>query len=185
MIKPHQPYDLPIPDDDYKAAYVMERDKLNFESRDLWVYLGADLANPTFAKVGITTGDLRSRSSSTSNPNYYLFCAFQCYYGTTPEQLRHIERGALDYLDGVFGPEKRGVHTESQCKSECYYGINFEDFFIHLYEYLWEHHIRHFPTGTYVSEENPHWEYGSVLSYLFNDIVTLNVRRHYLNLIVK
>lgn len=185
MRKPHQPYDLPIPDDDYKAAYVMERDKLNFESTNIWVYLGADLNNPTFAKVGITMNDLRSRSSSTAHPSYYLFCAFQCDYDTTPEQLRQIERGALEYLDGVFGPVKRVVHTESQRLSECYDGIHFEDFFFHLHDYLWEHHIRYFQTSSYVSDENPNWVYGSTLSSHFNDIVPSDVKEHYRNLILK
>uniref|UniRef100_UPI003CFA6F99 hypothetical protein n=1 Tax=Enterobacter cloacae complex sp. 280C5 TaxID=3395861 RepID=UPI003CFA6F99 len=40
MKKPQQMYDLQIPDDDYKMAAVMERDKLNFESPNKWFYIG-------------------------------------------------------------------------------------------------------------------------------------------------
>ncbi|HDH0708496.1 hypothetical protein QNN86_08765 [Citrobacter sp. C348] len=185
MKKPHQSYDLPIPDDDYKMAYVMERDKLNFESRDIWVYLGADVADPTFAKVGITMKNMGSRSSSSANPRYYLFCAFQCRHDTTKERLRQIEKGALNYLDAIFGSEKRERHTESQILSECYYGINFEDFFFHLHDYLWENHYGDFQACDYVSETNPEWVYGGVLSFEFNERVTLDVRKRYLSMIVK
>lgn len=185
MKKPYQIYDLPIPDDDHKMAYVMERDKLNFESSKIWIYIGADVKDPTFAKVGMTMSDLSTRSTSTGNSNYFLFCAFQCYHGTSAEQVREIERGAQQYLDYMFGEDKRGRFPETNRPSECYYGINFEDFFFHLHEYLWEHQIRHFPTSCYVSSDDPNWEYGSAISWLFNDIVPLHVRKHYLNLIIK
>lgn len=92
MKKPQQMYDLQIPDDDYKMAAVMERDKLNFESPNKWFYVGADSRDLGFAKVGITMGDLTSRSYGTNNPNFYLFCAFQCQQSTTEAQLKSIEK---------------------------------------------------------------------------------------------
>lgn len=95
MRKPPQIYNLEIPDDDYKMAAVMGRDKENFESSNIWFYVGADCRNPSFAKVGITQGDLRSRSYSSANPNYHIFCAFQCTQDTTNAQLKSIERNAL------------------------------------------------------------------------------------------
>jgi hypothetical protein len=183
--KPHQPYDLEIPDDDYKMAWVMKRDKSNFESKNNWVYLGADRRDSSFAKVGITTKGLETRSYSPANPNYYLFCAFQCYYNTTPEQLRHIERGAFNYLDRVFGLDKRGVHTESQRLSECYYGIDFEAFFIHLHDYLWNNHIQHFQSCSYVDNEDSSLVYGSLLSFQFNQLVPPPLRMRYLNMVLK
>ncbi|HHS9931473.1 TPA: hypothetical protein ACTW4B_003512 [Klebsiella pneumoniae] len=132
MKKPQQIYDLQIPNDDYKMAAVMERDKLNFESPNKWFYVGADSRDLSFAKVGITMGDLTSRSYGTNNPNFYLFCAFQCQQSTTEAQLKSIEKSAISYLDGVFcaenGQTKRARHMESQRLSECYYDVNFEDF---------------------------------------------------------
>lgn len=86
MRKPYQSYDLEIPND-FKTAAVMERDRINFESPNKWLYVGADCRNLNFAKIGITMNDLRSRSYSSANPNYYLFCAFQCQQSTTKEQL--------------------------------------------------------------------------------------------------
>ncbi len=111
----------------------MERDRINFESPNKWLYVGADCRNLNFAKIGITMNDLRSRSYSSANPNYYLFCAFQCEQSTTKEQLERIEQCALIYLDDVFrydnGLTKRACHFESGYLSECYYDVDFEDFF--------------------------------------------------------
>ena len=185
MKKSKQTYDLPIPDDDYKMAAVMENHKANFESPNIWLYVGADLNNPNFVKVGITMGDLSTRSSSTTHPGYYLFCAFQCYHNTTVEELKQIEQGALNYLDSVFGQDKRARHTESQRLSECYLGINFEIFFAHLHAYLWDHHIRHFQTAEYVHDTNPDWVYGSALSWEFNPRVSYEDRKRYLALIIQ
>lgn len=61
MRKPQQTFDLEIPDD-YKLASVLERDRADFESTNIWFYVGADYRDSRFAKVGITMGDLRSRS---------------------------------------------------------------------------------------------------------------------------
>ncbi|EME5107834.1 hypothetical protein VYS60_004311 [Salmonella enterica] len=187
MRKPHQIYDLPISDDDYKMAIVMERDKANFESRDIWFYLGADCRNSRYAKVGITMGDLSSRSYSSANPNYFLLCAFQCRHGTTKEQLVNIEGHALNYLDSVFiqenGISKRARHFESQRLSECYYDIDFDDFFICLHEYLWEYHYSFFQISEY--EYHTTGVYGDALSCEFNPRLTIKQRSHFLRLIVR
>lgn len=189
MRKPRQSYDLHIPDDDYKAAYIMERDKLNFESRSIWLYVGADYSNARYAKVGITMGDLASRSYSSANPRYFLFCAFQCYHNTTKEELERIEGDALAYLDDVFkednGQTKRARHFESQRLSECYYDINFEEFFACLHDYLWENHIRYFQTCDYVDEGDTDCVYGGVLSWIFNPRVPFNIRRRFLRMIAR
>jgi len=185
--KPQQIYDLIIPDDDFKMATVMERDKANFESADIWIYLGADCRNSRYAKVGMTMGDLRSRSYSSANPNYFLFCAFQCYHNTTKEELELIESGALNYLDSVFiqenGLTKRACHFESQRLSECYYDINFDDFFVLLHDYLWEHQCRYFQTAEYAYDTTR--VYGDALSCEFNPRLTVDQQSHFLRLIVR
>lgn len=101
MRKPQQTFDLEIPDD-YKLASVLERDRADFESTNIWFYVGADYRDRRFAKVGITMGDLRSRSYSSSNPDYYLFCGFQCKHDTTRADLKNIERDVLSYLDEYY-----------------------------------------------------------------------------------
>lgn len=182
MKKPLQIYDLEIPDDDYKLAAVMERDKANFESPNIWFYVGADSRNPGFAKIGITMGDLRSRSYSSANPNYYLFCAFQCIQGTTKSQLENIELRALTYLDGLF-PNHRERHTESQRLSECYYDIDFEDFFSCLHDYLLENHRNNFQTASFENEAGV--EEGYALAWEFNPLLSREVQRHFRNLILR
>lgn len=168
-------------------AAVMERDKANFESSDIWLYLGADCRNSRYAKVGITMGDLRSRSYSSANPNYFLLCAFQCRHDTTKEQLEIIECRALNYLDSIFirddGVSKRARHFESQRLSECYYDINFDEFFVCLHEYLWEQHNSYFQVCEY--EYHTTRVYGDALSCEFNPRLTVEQRSHYLRLIVR
>ncbi|MFQ1710771.1 hypothetical protein ACK39S_20150 [Aeromonas veronii] len=165
MRKPPQVYNLKIPDDDYKMAAVMERDKANFESSNIWFYVGADGRNPSFAKVGITQGDLSSRSYSSANPNYHLFCAFQCTQDTTNTQLKSIERNALAYLDSMF-PNRRAHHWESQRLSECYYDIDFEVFLSCLHYYLFDKYCNNFITAVFMNEEGV--EIGEGIAVLFN-----------------
>lgn len=145
MKKPQRTYNLEIPYDDYKIEAVMECDKANFESSTIWLYVGADSMNPRFAKVGITMGDLGSRSYCSGNPNYHLFCAFQCYFHTTKLQLENIEKLALKYLDCLF-PNCRVPHWESGTLSECYYDIDFETFLTSLHDYLFDIHHNNFQT---------------------------------------
>ncbi|WP_349855377.1 hypothetical protein [Pectobacterium aroidearum] len=185
MRKPYQSYDLEIPND-FKMAAVMERDRLNFESPNIWFYVGADCRNLNFAKVGITMNDLKSRSYSSANPNYYLFCAFQCQQSTTKEQLKRIEHSALNYLDDVFrydsGLTKRACHFESQYLSECYYDVDFEDFFVRLHDYLLDNHKRYFQT-TSLDEEG--FEDSYALAWQFNPRLSLNAKMSWIRKILR
>lgn len=181
MRKPLEEYDLEIPVDDLKMEIMMGRDKANFESQKIWLYVGADNSNPGFAKIGMTMGDLRSRSYSSANPNYYLFCAFQCDQSTTKEQLVSIEQSALVYLDSIFkwesGLTKRRPHTQSQILSECYYNINFEEFFVTLHDYLIENHVRYFQTSEYENEAGH--DDGYALWCFFNPHLAPNVIKYF------
>jgi hypothetical protein len=97
--------------DDYKLAHVEMEIIKSFESAERWLYLGADATNASFARIGITMGDLRSRSYSSANPNYYLFCAFKC----RPD-LSMVEWFASTILAGrrqLSWPVKRGVVNPS------------------------------------------------------------------------
>lgn len=42
-----------------------------------WIYIGADVNNKNWSKVGKTTKKLSTRSTGTQNPGYVLFCGFQ------------------------------------------------------------------------------------------------------------
>ncbi|APQ14588.1 hypothetical protein BJP27_22895 [Pseudomonas oryzihabitans] len=125
----------------YKMESIYNESKENFESVEKWLYLGADLRDGGYAKLGLTMGDLSSRSYSSANPYYYIFCAFKCHCEMDGRKLASIERDALRYLDGVFvnpdGSTKRVPHTESGRMSECFYNIDFVEFFVVLHEYLY------------------------------------------------
>jgi hypothetical protein len=120
--------------DDYKMERAWEETRLNFESTEKWLYLGADAVDSTFAKVGLTKGDLSSRSYSSARPDYYLFCAFKCRYDLPMETLRSIEFDILTRLQDRHrysdGTTKRRRHFESGNLSECFYDVNFTEFFM-------------------------------------------------------
>ncbi|EGK3609084.1 hypothetical protein IOT31_004317 [Escherichia coli] len=133
---------------DYKMQDILSEDKKNFESTKKWLYLGADYVNKNYAKVGITMGDLKSRSYSSANPNFYIFCAFKCKHDITEEQLKRIESEVLKFLDRCYtdddGATKRMSHFESKRSSECYNDIDFMDFFVNLHEELYKNHSNYF-----------------------------------------
>lgn len=132
----------------YKMESVYNESKENFESTKKWLYLGASARDSEFVKVGITMGDLTTRSSSSENPGYYLFCAFKCRSNISRSQLEEIEKSALSYLEKVFaypdGLTKRAFHHDSRRSSECFYDVNFCDFFGELHYYLYENHCNYF-----------------------------------------
>ncbi|MBA0179167.1 hypothetical protein H0251_05860 [Pectobacterium carotovorum] len=187
MKKPQRPYNLDLPADaDYKTEWLYKRDKENFESTDKWIYLGADAKNPNYAKVGITMGDLVSRSYSSANPYFYLFCAFQCVQSTTKSQLEEIERSAHCYLDRVFtnrdGSTKRVHHFESGRISECYYDIDFNDFLQQFHGYLFDNHSRYFSCSGFEINGSI---VGDYLRCEFNQHISLEQRNYYINMILR
>lgn len=136
---------------DYKMQSILSENKKIFESTEKWLYLVADDANENYAKIGITMGDLQSRSYSSANPRYYIFCAFKCRYDIKKEQLERIESEVLKALDRRYtyddGTTKRMLHFESKRPSECYNDIDFMDFFINLHDELYNHHSNYFLIG--------------------------------------
>lgn len=142
-------FDLePDPYSDYKMDQQYHDSKENYESRDGWIYLGADHRDSSFAKVGMTMKDLTSRSSSSTHPSYYIFCAFKCDYRISKNQLLNIEKGALKHLDSIYinknGTTMRANHSESNRPSECFYDIDFEILFVDLHAYLYKNYYRDF-----------------------------------------
>jgi len=132
-------------------------------------------------------GDLTSRSYGTNNPNFYLFCAFQCQQSTTEAQLKSIEKSAISYLDGVFcdenGQTKRVRHMESQRLSECYYDVNFEDFFVEVHDYLLDNHVSYFQTCGFENEAGG--DGGYALAWEFSSLLKPEVKRYFLNRILR
>lgn len=157
MRRPKREYELDLdPNADYKEAHLHDLAREEFESIHNWLYLGADVRDGGFAKVGMTMDDLGSRSSNSGRPSFYIFCAFKCRSNISRSKLEYIEDSAFNYLDQIFvnpdGSTKRELHAESGRLSECYYGINFMDFFIALHDYLYDHFYDCFSTTGYENE---------------------------------
>ncbi|AFI89935.1 hypothetical protein EXT68_03790 [Pectobacterium parmentieri] len=181
-------YSLPLdPNADYKMAWLHERDKRNFESLNKWLYLGADIKDDGFAKVGLTMDDLVSRSYSSANPNYYLFCAFKCRDNITKTEIKNIELGAVEYLELEFsnedGTSNRARHAESGHLSECFYNINFTNFFISYHDYLYEKHHRDFLVTEFKNEFGD--DEGNFLDCEFNPRFTLQEKNKFIRMLLR
>ncbi len=137
---------------DYKMSQLLHDGRENFASVDKWLYLGADNRNSTFAKVGITGGDLASRSYSSANPSYYLFCAFQFKYNITKADMKLVEDDILSKLD-EYWVSKRLYHYESNILSECYDDVDFEQIFKDLHYLIYSRHREKFQISGYQAND--------------------------------
>lgn len=88
--------------------------------------------------------------------SYYLFCAFKCRNDITKTEIENIERSAFEYLERVFtnedGTSNRARHAESGRLSECFYNINFTDFFISYHDYLYDKYRNEFIVCVFENE---------------------------------
>lgn len=142
---------------DYKMSQLIHDSRENYASVGNWLYLGADNRNPKFAKVGITEGDLSSRSYSSASPGYHLFCAFQFDYKTTKSEMKSIEDDVLCRLDEMWCDSdkrsKRLHHYESGVISECFDGVDFIEFYKDLHYLIYTHHRNEFKISGYQANE--------------------------------
>jgi hypothetical protein len=156
--------------DDYKLAHVEMEMIKTFESTERWLYLGADATNPNFARIGITMGDLRSRSYSSANPNYYLFCAFKCKPELSVADLKNMEDVILarfqNYYINYDGSTKRSFFYESGLLSDCFYKIDFLDFFVNLHSEIYQNYRSNFVTCG--MEDEFGGEVGEFVDCIFN-----------------
>lgn len=168
MKKPFTPYPYNNAGNnfDYKMEAIIEKNAREFESTEGWIYLGADISNPGYARIGMTKGDLRSRSYSSANANYYLFCAFKCKPEVHESQIKAIEDEVLRQFQYRYvhpdGTTKRAIFHESGRYSDCFYDVSFEEFFIDLHQLLYTSYRRFF--STWIVEQYE----GITIQYLFN-----------------
>ncbi|WP_175626586.1 MULTISPECIES: GIY-YIG nuclease family protein [Oxalobacteraceae] len=88
--------------DDIKSAEV-ERERLRQEnSTTNWIYVGTDIRHFDEAKIGLTSGALGTRASSSQNPHFTLLCAFKVKDGITPLKLAEIEESVKTMLCGRY-----------------------------------------------------------------------------------
>ncbi|MET4862870.1 hypothetical protein [Morganella morganii] len=167
--------DLPLdPYADYKMEWSHDQAVRNYESVKGWIYIGLDNYVSNRAKVGLTMGDLSSRSSSSGNPGLLLFCAFKCRHDITGVQLRSIEEDLIARLDLIYtdkdGKSLRMRHFESQKLSEWYGHIDTYAFVQNVHYILYRYHYNDFLA---VELEN---DFGTIdgcyLDCIFNECYT-------------
>lgn len=188
MRKPISLYDLSelnswSYEDDHEIKLMMHNTMQDITSTDKWLYLGADITNSNWAKIGITSGNLSSRSYSSANPNYYIFCAFQFKHNVTKEQMRIVEKQLLYKFDQTFidlqGNSLRLRHYESKNLSECYYPINFIYLLDILHSELYHNHSCNFITHEY--ENDFGGIYGGAVACVFSPTLDQATKQSLLN----
>ncbi|WP_157704915.1 MULTISPECIES: GIY-YIG nuclease family protein [Shewanella] len=87
---------------DYKMEWL-EQERIRQEnSIENWIYIGTDIHRPNMAKIGLTTGLLRTRASGSQNPFYTLFCSFKIKDGIDPKKVAAIEDSVKEFLSGLY-----------------------------------------------------------------------------------
>lgn len=80
-----------------------------------WIYVGADIHNQQWSKVGKTTVGLSTRHTSSQNPGYFIYTAFNIVNG----DVHQIESNLLGYLESLPNVERLN-HFSTGSKSECF-----------------------------------------------------------------
>ncbi len=158
-------------EDDYKFQHVWQETKRNIESTEKWLYLGADILDRNFAKIGVTKDDLASRSYSSARPSYYIFCAFKFKYNISMKKVRQVEVDVLSRMEFLYrnddGTSRRMVHYESGRLSECFCPVDFFCFYRDLH---WEIYDGHRDSFVICGYENKYYEDdGEFVDCIFND----------------
>lgn len=103
---------------DYKMEWVENENKRQEQSVVNWIYIGVDTRFYNMAKIGLTTGELGTRSSGSQNPFYSLYCAFKIKEGVTPNIVKGIENAVIDLLSQNY---QRISHVTTGRFSEWFY----------------------------------------------------------------
>lgn len=81
-----------------------------------WIYIGGDVYNRTWSKVGKTANGLNTRHTSSQNPGYFIYAAFNIVRG----DVHKIESELLGYLERECGL-MRIAHFSTGSPSECFW----------------------------------------------------------------
>lgn len=81
-----------------------------------WIYIGGDVYNRTWSKVGKTANGLNTRHTSSQNPGYFIYAAFNIVHG----DVHKIESELLEYLERECGL-MRIAHFSTGSPSECFW----------------------------------------------------------------
>lgn len=80
-----------------------------------WIYIGADINRKTWSKIGKTTVGLETRHTSSQNPGYFIYTA----YNIMSDDVDDIESALLKHLEFRCGYERQ-IHLSTGRKSECF-----------------------------------------------------------------
>lgn len=106
---------------------------------DNWIYIGADVSNHQWSKIGKTTIGLHTRHTSSQNPGYFIYTAYNIING----DVHTIEESLLNYIESLDGVVRQN-HISTGRKSECFFLNPFEMSF--LVESFIE---RYYPSSVY------------------------------------
>lgn len=116
---------------DYKLEYLENRSRRESNSITNWIYVGIDTRikydqylNFNMAKIGLTTGELSTRASSSQNPYYTILKAFKVMYDVDHKTLSNIESGILEKLSKLYSSPV--AHYNSNKESEWFLGNPYE-----------------------------------------------------------
>lgn len=86
-----------------------------------WIYIGADIYDFNFSKVGKTTKGLDTRHTSTHRPGYFIYTAFNILNRNFCNCDVHlIEKDLLNYLVNEASL-RRIPHASTGSSSECFF----------------------------------------------------------------
>ncbi|EGC7113130.1 GIY-YIG nuclease family protein [Salmonella enterica] len=96
------------------------KENIGNEKSNNWIYIGADIHNLNFSKVGMTTNGLNTRHTSTQNPGYFIYTAFNIVnHWSCKCDVVKIEKELHDHLVNTC-KYQRLTHFSTGSESECY-----------------------------------------------------------------
>jgi hypothetical protein len=108
---------------DYKIQYLEDEHNRQFNSVESWIYIGIDTDRMGMAKVGLTSGKLQTRATSSQNPFYTLLVGFKVKVGVSSSEIKNIESAILIEVAKYYEPIN---HYNSGRRSEWFYGDPYE-----------------------------------------------------------
>lgn len=138
--------------------------KKKFESTEKWLYLEGDSCDPTFARIGITVGNLGSRSYRLTRPTSYLFCAFKFKHDISELEAECVKEEVLYRMDAMYIDRfntTRLDHYESGRITESFQPVDFIQFYKDVHFDLYINHRESFVIADYKG-------YGEFVDCIFN-----------------
>lgn len=160
---------------EYEMQYIENEHNRQFNSTEAWIYIGIDTDRMGMFKLGLTSGELRTRDTSSQNPFYTLLVGFKVKVGISNSEIREIEKAVLTAVSRICQPI---YHYNSGNRSEWFYGNPYEirDFVNYFLYENYSHKMNCYycsirQQGIVYGWENEHFLHGKSRNrYQVNDI---------------